>query len=142
MFIHLSLFLIFIRSIINDEIMLPFQNVEYFNISENNKIWINTARSIDIIVNIFSINCEININTNTNEKIYKDNQAKITHSFNNDSFSIRKDKYRNTEYIFEIQPIKEIFHDYKTCHLIANTFSRKDYKLNFEGNGPTVFFFR
>ena len=138
MLIRFSLFLILIKFIISSddgEKLLKFRNVDYFDISGNQKITIENSKRQDIIfINIFSINCNINI-------VQKDNPVSIIHSFNNDSLSIqsiRKDYLVNNEHSIGLQPIKE---DFQTCHLIVNTFSPDENKLKFQKNGPTIFFF-
>ena len=110
-----------INETINDEKIFVFKNGNYNN---------------NLLVNFFSINCDIKIYIND---IY--NNEKINNNRNNDSFSIRinLDEIENTK--IKVLHLKNDNNPFRTCPLVINTIYEKNSKLEFEGNEPTILFF-
>ena len=106
---------------INDEKIFIFKNEKYKN---------------NLLVNFFSINCDIQIYIND---IY--NNETLNNIRNNDSFSIRinLDEIKNTK--IKVLHLKNDNNKFRTCPLVINTIYEKNSKLEFKGKEPTILFF-
>ena len=128
-----SLFWIFIGYLIKDSkcISLNPGQITYNVIpQDNNELEIDESVTKDISASIFSVNCNL----------YISDQTYLKQSVNNDSFLINFNPSETNETI-QLIPLNEDFQDGRECQLIINTMYDEEKKLNFTGNGPTVFFF-
>ena len=107
--------------IINDEKIFIFKEENYNN---------------NLLVNFFSINCDIQIYIND---IY--NYEEINNIRNNDTFSIKikLEDIENTK--IKILHLNNDNNKFRTCPLVINTIYEKNSKIEFEGKEPTILFF-
>ena len=121
----------------NNFTILEVEKIKYENINDE-KIFIfkNGNYNNNLLVNFFSINCDIQIYIND-----KYNFEKINNIRNNDSFSIRikLDEIENAK--IKALYLKDDNNKFRTCPLIVNTIYENNSKLKFEGKEPTILFF-
>ena len=110
-----------INETINDEKIFIFKNENYNN---------------NLLVNFFSINCDIQIFINDTYDFEKINNIR-----NNDSFSIRikLDEIENTT--IKVLHLNYDNNPFRTCPLVINTIYEENSTLKYEGNEPTILFF-
>jgi len=122
----------------NDNSILEVEKIIYETINDE-KIFVfkkNESYNNNLLVNFFSINCDIQIHINNTYDFEKINNIR-----NNDSFSIRikSDEIENTK--IKVLHLNYDNNPFRTCPLVINTIYEENSTLKYEGKEPTILFF-
>ena len=113
---------------------LEIKNIKYEN---DNIITFDSPEKFgDLLINLFSINCEIQVN------IY--NEYCYIKKHENNTFSIKIPYYLINNINIHVKPVINgiyKYEEYRTCPLAINSMYYGQFILNIEGNEPTVFYF-
>ena len=119
-------------SILNKAIKLAPEKIETVLINFNNlqEFSFIDKKSSNLIVNIFSINCDIQLNNSID--------VNIEHRHDNDIFSINLNSNNN---LFSVKPLNNFNNNYRNCPLVINSIYINEYILTIEETDPTIFYF-